>query len=76
MPRWTHDRYRSNPHRVINAASGRVRRSVAWFHDIDHDARVETLPGCLPADGSPSRYPPITAGEHIVEMYRRTTVAA
>ena len=31
---------------------------------------------CLPADGSPSRYPPITAGEHIVEMYRRTTLAA
>jgi len=79
MQRWTHDRYRSNPHRVINAASGRERRSVAYFFDIDYDALVETLPTCLPADGSPSpwpsRYPPITAGAHIVEMYRRTTLA-
>ena len=75
MQRWTHDRYRSNLHRVINARSGRDRYSIAWFWEVDHDAQIATLPTCLPADGSPSRYPPITAGEHIQAMYRRTTLA-
>jgi isopenicillin N synthase-like dioxygenase len=30
MQRWTHDRYRSNLHRVVNAVSTRERRSVAY----------------------------------------------
>lgn len=75
MQRWTHDRYRSNLHRVVNAVSTRERRSVAYFWEIDYHARVETLPTCLPADGNPSHYPPITAGDHIVQMYQRTTLA-
>ncbi len=74
MQRWTHDRYRSTLHRVINDRSGRARHSVAWFWEVDYHARIETLPGCLPDNGTPSRYPPISAGEHIIEMYRRSTL--
>jgi isopenicillin N synthase-like dioxygenase len=75
MQRWTNDLYRSTRHRVVNAASGRDRYSLAYFYDIDFHARVEALPGCASAT-RPARYAPITAGEHIVEMYRRTTLAA
>jgi isopenicillin N synthase-like dioxygenase len=74
MQRWTNDLYRSNLHRVVNAVSGRDRRSVAYFFDIDYHAQVEVLPTCQ-GDDRPARYPPISAGDHIVEMYSRTTLA-
>jgi isopenicillin N synthase-like dioxygenase len=73
MPRWTNDRWRSTPHRVINRLSGRDRWSIAFFFDLDADASIEPLDVCVSAD-NPPRYAPITAGQHLVEMYRRTTV--
>jgi isopenicillin N synthase-like dioxygenase len=75
LQRWTNDRWRSTPHRVINRQSGRDRWSIAYFFDLDAEACIEPLASCTSAD-SPARYAPITAGEHLVEMYRRTTVAA
>lgn len=73
MQRWTNDRYRSNLHRVINRVSGRERYSMAYFYDIDYHAVVSALPGCHDA-ADPPHHPPITAGEHIADMYRRTTL--
>lgn len=70
MARWTNDRYRSTPHRVLNPL-GQERYSLAYFFDIDYHARVEALPGCHSAS-NPPRYPPTTAGQHIIEMYERT----
>ena len=70
MARWTNDRYRSTPHRVLNPA-GRDRLSMACFFDMDFHARVEVLPGCSSPD-RPVRYAPTTAGAHIIEMYERT----
>lgn len=75
MARWTHDRWRSTLHRVVNRAAGRERFSIAYFFDLDAEAVITPLPGCVPA-GEVPRYGPITAGEHLVEMYRRTTVGA
>lgn len=75
MQRWTHDRYRSNLHRVINRHTGRDRQSIAYFYEVDCFAEIAPLPGCVP-EGTALRYPTITAGEHIAEMYRRTTVTA
>ncbi|MEY3253205.1 MAG: hypothetical protein RL227_2178 [Pseudomonadota bacterium] len=73
MARWTHDRWRSTMHRVVNRVAGRERYSIAYFFDLDAEAVILPLPGCVPAGEAP-RYGPITAGEHLVEMYRRTTV--
>ena len=77
MQRWTNDRYRSNLHRVQSPVGrdGQAgeRYSIAYFFDIDYHARVSALPGCFDAD-DPPHYPPISAGAHIAEMYRRTTV--
>ena len=54
---------------------GRDRWSIAYFFDLDPDARIAPLPCCI-GPGNPARYEPVTAGEHLIEMYRRTTVAA
>jgi len=59
----------------VNRAAGRERFSIAYFFDLDAEAVITPLPGCVSADEAP-RYGPITAGEHLVEMYRRTTVGA
>jgi isopenicillin N synthase-like dioxygenase len=73
MQRWTNDRWRSAPHRVINRKSGRDRWSIAYFFDLDSDAVITPLPGCVSAT-HPARYAPLTAGEHLADMLRRTTV--
>lgn len=75
MPRWTNDRWSSTMHRVINKHSGRDRWSIAYFFDLDAEASIEPLPVCV-SESNPARYGPITAGEHLAEMYRRTTFAA
>lgn len=75
MQRWTNDRWRSTVHRVINRHSGRDRCSIAYFFDLDAEAVITPLAACTSAE-RPPRYAPITAGEHLVEMYRRTTVGA
>jgi isopenicillin N synthase-like dioxygenase len=74
MQRWTNDLYRSSWHRVINKHAGRARYSIAYFFDLDHFAQIKTLSTCIDAD-HPEKYPPITAGDHILEMYRRTTLS-
>lgn len=70
MARWTNGRWRSTPHRVFNP-QGRERHAVAYFFDIDYHAEVSALPGCFD-DANPPRWPPTTAGRHIIEMYERT----
>lgn len=69
--RWTNDRWRSTVHRVV---PGRERWSIAYFFDLDRDASIAPLAACCSA-ANPPRYGPLTAGEHLAEMYRRTTVA-
>jgi isopenicillin N synthase-like dioxygenase len=88
MQRWTNDRWLSTVHRVINRgrapgaagegqnlALGRDRYSIAYFFDLDAEAVITPLASCV-SEHNPSKYTPITAGEHLVEMYRRTTVSA
>ena len=75
MQRWTNDRWRSAMHRVINRSSGRDRYSMAYFFDLDDQARIEPLPSCVSVQ-NPARYGPLTSGEHLAAMYQRTTVGA
>ncbi|MCD0452935.1 isopenicillin N synthase family oxygenase [Actinocorallia sp. API 0066] len=66
MARWTNDRWLSTVHRVDPPVVGGSivrRRSAAFFFDGDHDAVIETLPGC--ADTASPGYPPITIAENI-----------
>jgi isopenicillin N synthase-like dioxygenase len=74
MQRWTNDHWPSTLHRVVNQRSGRDRWSIAYFFDLDADAVIAPLPSCVSAT-HPARYAALTAGEHLAQMYRRTTVA-
>jgi isopenicillin N synthase-like dioxygenase len=66
---WTNDRWRSTLHRVLPPARlpdrPNHRRAVAFFHDGNHDAVIECLPTCCSVD-DPPKYPPVTAGEHLM----------
>ena len=73
--RWTNDRWRSTVHRVLNSRPGLPRYSIAYFFDMDASAQIEPLPSCVSAT-HPARYGVLTAGEHLQEMYRKTTVGA
>jgi isopenicillin N synthase-like dioxygenase len=64
LARWTNDRFRSTPHRVVNA-SGRERVSIAAFVDPDHDTPI--APVC--ALGTEPRYAPTTCGEYILGRF-------
>jgi len=72
VPRWTNGLYHSNPHRVRNLHSGGAPRySIPFFYEPDYFARIEAVPGTVPAGEAP-RHAPCTAGEHLREMYRKT----
>eukprot|EP01012_Entosiphon_sulcatum_P065358 TRINITY_DN9428_c0_g1_i1.p1 TRINITY_DN9428_c0_g1~~TRINITY_DN9428_c0_g1_i1.p1 ORF type:complete len:268 (+),score=43.97 TRINITY_DN9428_c0_g1_i1:231-1034(+) len=74
MARWTNDRWVSTLHRVVNtvadAADPTSRKSVAFFHIPSMDAVIEPIAG---ADAA--KYPPITAGKHIQEMFEKSSRA-
>ena len=70
LAQWTNDRWRSTVHRVVSLGEqGARRRSIAFFLDGNYDATVTCLPTCCD-DSRPAKYPPTTAGEHLVEKLR------
>jgi isopenicillin N synthase-like dioxygenase len=70
LMRWTNDRWVSTQHRVINT-SGKYRYSIAAFVDPDHDTLVKCIDSCQ-GPGNPARYPPITQGEYLKQLYDKT----
>lgn len=62
MARWTNDRFRATPHRVVPPTlPGATRTSLTTFHLPAIDTVIAPLPSCV-GDGVP-RYPPITPYE-------------
>jgi isopenicillin N synthase-like dioxygenase len=60
LARWSNDRFRSTPHRVVNR-SGRTRYSTALFIDPNRD----TLVVPVVAPGESPHYPPVTCGDYL-----------
>ncbi|XP_020902726.1 2-oxoglutarate-dependent dioxygenase gloC-like [Exaiptasia diaphana] len=69
MQRWTSDKLKSTPHRVLipedEIKRGKPRRSIVLFFDPDR----ETLITCL--DGS-NKYPPVISDVYVMELLKKT----
>jgi isopenicillin N synthase-like dioxygenase len=61
LARWTNDRFRSTPHRVVNR-SGRQRLSCAVFVDPDRDTLIAPVL-------QPARYEPVTCGAYVQSRF-------
>jgi isopenicillin N synthase-like dioxygenase len=60
LARWTNDRFRSTPHRVVNR-SGQARYSTALFIDPNADTLIEPVVG----PGKVAHYPPVTCAAYL-----------
>ena len=60
LARYSNDRFRATPHRVINR-NDRSRYACPFFLGPNHDVVVEPVPSCVGPD-NPPRYEPTTYG--------------
>ncbi len=78
LQRLTNDAYPSTTHRVVNPtgeAARSSRYSMPFFLAPNMDYLIETLPGCIGADGN--HYPdPITAHDYLLQRLREIRVQA
>lgn len=68
MSSWTNDLYASTPHRVANRSPDRSRVSLATFMGPDSNTLVKCLETCQ-GPGNPPLYPPITTGQHVMNIF-------
>jgi isopenicillin N synthase-like dioxygenase len=77
MARWTNDRWVSTLHRVVNVAPQdgglKRRQSLAFFHQPDWFAEIETLPSCL-AEGEVPKYEPVLSGPYLMGKFKKTVM--
>ena len=60
LGRYSNDRFKPTPHRVINRNDG-SRYAIPFFLGPNHDAQIACVPSCVGAD-NPPRYEPTTYG--------------
>ena len=58
LNRWSNERFRATPHRVVNQSGG-DRYAIPFFFDATIDHEMVCLPSCT-GPGNPPKYPPTT----------------
>ena len=66
LARYSNDRFRATPHRVINR-NGASRYAIPFFLGPNHDSIVDCVPTCVGPD-KPPRYEPTTYGAFIQRL--------
>ena len=64
LRRWSNERFRATPHRVINRSGG-DRYAIPFFFDCSIDHVMECLPGCS-GPGNPAKFPPTTYMDYMI----------
>lgn len=70
LARWSNDRYKSTPHRVISPLDV-DRYAMPFFAEPHPDTEISCLPGCASAD-NPPKYPPVTSAEYLLARFADT----
>lgn len=70
MARWSNDRYKSTPHRVISPL-GRDRYSMPFFAEAHPDTGISCLPNCSGPD-NPPKYPPVSCSDYMLSRFAET----
>lgn len=70
MARWSNDRYKSTPHRVISPRD-RERYSMPFFAEPHPDTLIDCLPGCHGPD-RPRRYPDVICSDYMLSRFADT----
>jgi isopenicillin N synthase-like dioxygenase len=68
---WTNDKFKSTRHRVVNGRNDRERgrrQSIAFFHNPNGDAKIETIASCRDEEGG-SRYQPVVFRDFLNELH-------
>jgi isopenicillin N synthase-like dioxygenase len=72
LMRWSNDRFRSTPHRVVvpprEAGDRADRLSIGFFVGPNYDAMVKCLPTCA-GPGRLAKYPPITVHDYRTDRF-------
>ncbi len=64
LARWTNNRYKSTPHRVIGSST-QDRFSIPFFANPNPETVIECIPSCV-TEENPCQYDPVKAGEFLV----------
>jgi isopenicillin N synthase-like dioxygenase len=62
LSRYSNDRYKPTPHRVINASHS-LRHAIPFFYGPSLEAVIKPAPTCVSAD-NPARYEPLLYADH------------
>jgi isopenicillin N synthase-like dioxygenase len=62
LSRYSNDRYRPTPHRVINANNA-VRHAIPFFYGPGLDAVIRPVPTCV-SEANPAKYEPLLYADH------------
>jgi len=62
LARYSNDRYKPTPHRVINANKS-LRHAIPFFYGPSLDAVIKPVPTCV-SDANPARYQPLLYADH------------
>jgi len=71
LKRWSNNRFRSTPHRVVSPTGTEDRYSIPFFFNPSYRARVEVIKSCVDSE-HPAAYPPISYGEFVIEYLANT----